>query len=212
MCRPARDERIDDMKKRSVSDLARDWWAVGLRGVLAVIAGIVIVLSPVPHADHLLDIFGAYLLVDGLLDLVMAVRAARDHDDWRRPAVNGISGVAFGLLNLTGGGSVSLRADVIALRTLLVGVSGIIVARQVRTELPETLLEWLLIGAGIGSIIFSIVIFAGPTIEARVLGGWDWLACLYLVGFGVLLLTIAALLRPLSRVPASTAALPAAAH
>jgi uncharacterized membrane protein HdeD (DUF308 family) len=201
------------MNKTSVNDLAREWWSVALRGVVAVVAGVAVVVSPIPHLDHLLGVFGAYMLVDGIIDLVTAVQAARRHQSWRKPLASGILGILVGMTNLIGGGLPALvRADLIALRTLVLGVSSIIVARRLRTELPETLPEWLLLLCGMGSVIFSVIIVVGPAIEARVLGRLDWLACLYLVGFGLLLLTLAARLRTLSRGPESTPTLPAAAH
>jgi uncharacterized membrane protein HdeD (DUF308 family) len=207
-----REERVGKMIKKSVNDLTREWWSVALRGAVAVLAGVVIVVSPIPHRDHLLRVFGAYMLVDGIIGLITAAQAARRRESWRRPVADGILGILVGMVNLIGGGLPALvRADLIALRTFVQGVSGILVARQLRTELPETLPQWLLMLCGIGSVIFSVIIVVGPAIEARVLGRLDWLACVYLVGFGLLLLTLAARLRTLSRGPRSTSTLPAAA-
>ncbi|MDB5074642.1 MAG: rane protein [Chloroflexi bacterium] len=191
------------MNPKSVSELALDWWSVALRGALAVITAVVIVVSPVPHESHLLRIFGTYVLLDGLLDGGMAAQAARQGQDWRRPLANGVIGVIAGVLSLSGGGlSVAVRADIIGLRTLALGVSGIRLARRVRAELPENLPEWLLTACGWGSVVFSVIIFIGPTIQASVLGRLDWLATLYLLGFGALLLTLAGRLRAISRDPA----------
>jgi uncharacterized membrane protein HdeD (DUF308 family) len=208
-----REERVSKMNKKSVNDLTREWWSMALRGVVAVLAGVIIVVSPLPHLDHLLRVFGAYMLVDGIIDLVTAAQAARLHQSWRKPLANGILGILVGMANLSGGGiPVPVRADLIALRTFVVGAFSIVVARRLRTELPETLPQWLMMLCGIGSVILSVIIVVGPAIEARILGRLDWLACLYLVGFGLLLLTLAARLRTLSHGPASTPSLPAAVH
>jgi uncharacterized membrane protein HdeD (DUF308 family) len=163
--------------------------------------------------DHLLHVFGAYMLVDGIIALATAAQAARRHQSWRQPLASGILGILVGMTNLIGGGIPALvRADLIALRTFVVGASSIVVARRLRTALPEMLPQWLLMACGIGSVILSAVMVVGPTIQARVLGRLDWLACLYLVGFGLLLLTLAARLRTLSRGPKSTPTLTVAAH
>jgi uncharacterized membrane protein HdeD (DUF308 family) len=208
-----REERVGTMNKKSVHDLTREWWSVALRGMVAVVAGVAVVVSPIPHLDHLLGVFGAYMLVDGIVELVTAVQAARRHQSWRKPLVSGILGILVGMANLIGGGIPGpARADLIALRTFVVGASSIVVAWRLRTELPETLPQWLLMLCGIGSVILSVIIVVGPAIEARILGRLDWLACLYLVGFGLLLVTLAARLRTLSRGPESTPTLPAAAH
>ncbi len=186
------------MKKTSLEDLASEWWTVGLRGVLAIAVGIAVVVSPVPHVDHLLRVFGVYLLVDGVLVLLTAAVAIRDHQGWVRPAINGALGVYFGYINIADTGlPASTRADLVALRTFLLGVSGLLVAWEVRGVLPDTLPQWLLALAAIGSILFSLVIFFGPAIDAKALGRLDWLGALYLVVFGCLLLLVAARSRTL---------------
>jgi len=201
------------MTKKSVADVTGDWWSVALRGVVALLAGVVIVVSPIPHQSHLLPVFGAYMLTEGIVELVTAARAARAHQPWYKAAAQGILGVLFGLVNLVGGGLPAVvRADFIALRTFVLGVSDIIVARRLRTEGPATVPAWHLLLGGIGSAIFSVLLVVGPALQARLLGQLDWLACLYLVGLGLLLLTLAARLRALSRVPPSTPPVSAAAH
>jgi uncharacterized membrane protein HdeD (DUF308 family) len=201
------------MNKKSVADVTGAWWSMALRGVVALVAGVVIVVSPIPHQSHLLPVFGAYMLTDGIVELVTAARAVRAHQPWSKAAAQGILGVLFGLVNLVGGGLPAMvRADFIALRTFVHAVSDIIVARRLRTEGPATLPAWHLLLAAIGSALFSVLLVVGPALQARLLDRLDWLACLYLVGLGLLLLTLAARLRALNRVPPSTPSVPAAAH
>ncbi|MGZ3585245.1 MAG: DUF308 domain-containing protein, partial [Ktedonobacterales bacterium] len=179
---------------------------VALRGLLAVVAGIAIYLSPIPHTDHLLRVFGAYMIVDGLIELFITVQAVRQRQDWLRPGINGVLGVVFGLFNVVGGGLPAVvRADLVAVRTFISGISSFLLARQVRTELPADLPEWLLQLTALASIVFSVIIFVGPAIEARIVGELDWLTALYLIGLGLLLLVIAARLRAVSRIPAGAA-------
>ncbi|MGZ3639890.1 MAG: hypothetical protein ACXVCX_18820, partial [Ktedonobacterales bacterium] len=65
--------------------------------------------------------------------------------------------------------------------------------------------EWLLQLTALASIVFGVIIFVGPAIEARIVGELDWLTALYLIGLGLLLLVIAARLRAVSRIPAGAA-------
>jgi uncharacterized membrane protein HdeD (DUF308 family) len=195
------------MNKHTLDELAHDWWSISLRAVLALVAAAAIMLTPIPHAERLLRVFGAYMLIDGLIELAMAALATRHGEPWHKLVVDGVLGVIFGVLNLIGGGMpIQVRADLIALRTCLTGVVSILGARRLRAELPEALPQWLLIAAGIGSIVFSAVIVAGPRLEARLVGRWDWLASLYLVGFGALLLALAMRLHALSQAPTAPAA------
>ncbi|HEX8034116.1 MAG TPA: DUF308 domain-containing protein [Ktedonobacterales bacterium] len=194
------------MHRKTLHEYADEWWSVALRGLLAVVAGIAVYLSPIPHADHLLRVFGAYMIVDGLIELFITVQAVRQRQSWLRPGINGVLGVVFGLFNVIGGGlPVVVRGDLVAVRTFISGISSFVLARQVRTELPDDLPEWLLQLTALVSIVFSVIIFVGPAIEARIVGKLDWLAALYLIGLGVLLLVIAARLRAVSRIPAGAA-------
>jgi uncharacterized membrane protein HdeD (DUF308 family) len=194
------------MHRKTLHEYADEWWSVALRGLLAVIAGIALYLSPIPHADHLLRLFGVYMIADGLIELFITVQAVRHRQDWLRPGINGVLGVVFGMFNVVGGGLPAVvRGDFVAVRTFITGISSFLLARQVRPELPDDLPEWLLQLTALVSVVFSIIIFVGPAIEVRIVGKLDWLAALYLIGLGVLLLIIAARLRAVSRVPAGAA-------
>ena len=57
--------------------LADKWWVVALRGVLAILFGIVAFVAPAATMLALVLFFAAYCLVDGILGVVLAVRGAR---------------------------------------------------------------------------------------------------------------------------------------
>src|SRR6267378_944149 len=99
--------------------LARNWWALALRGAAAIIFGIIALFWPPAAVAALVAVFGAYALVDGIFNLVAAVRAGREGQRWgalvvaeivaaiklRRfiegewlLALSGILSVAFGVL------------------------------------------------------------------------------------------------------------------
>ena len=81
-----REERVGIMNKKSVNDLTREWWSVALRGVVALLAGVVMVVSPIPHQSHLLPVFGAYMLTEGIVELITGRGLpAPINPDLRRP-------------------------------------------------------------------------------------------------------------------------------
>ena len=47
--------------------LARDWWAVGVRGVLAVVFGVAVLVLPPPTLASMVVTFAVYLAADGVL-------------------------------------------------------------------------------------------------------------------------------------------------
>jgi hypothetical protein len=69
---------IEDM----TAALARNWWAIALRGVFAILFGAIALVLPGVTIASLLLLFAAYMIVDGILAIVAAIRAARRHERW----------------------------------------------------------------------------------------------------------------------------------
>src|SRR4051794_37581301 len=79
--------------------LARNWWAVALRGAAAVIFGLLALIWPGITVLVLVTLFGAYVLVDGAFNLGTAVfggRRAGGGRGWL--VVEGIAGVIVGIV------------------------------------------------------------------------------------------------------------------
>ena len=62
--------------------LAGNWWAVALRGVFAILFGLIALLAPGSAILSLVLLFAAYMLVDGIVGIVSAVRAAKRDERW----------------------------------------------------------------------------------------------------------------------------------
>src|SRR4051794_39369206 len=80
--------------------LGKNWWAIALRGAVAVLFGLVALIMPGAVMLSLALLFGAYLLVDGVLGIIAAVRAARSHERWAWLLVEGVLNVVVGVLAL----------------------------------------------------------------------------------------------------------------
>ena len=78
--------------------LADNWWVVALRGVLAILFGIVAFVAPVATMLALVLFFAAYCLIDGILGVVLAVRGARKGERWGWFLLNGLLGIAIGVM------------------------------------------------------------------------------------------------------------------
>src|SRR5260370_21854761 len=73
---------------------SRNWWSLVIRGLLAIAVGVVAIGWPGITLAALVMLFGAYALLDGVVSIIAAWRAARAHDRWAGLAVEGIAGVA----------------------------------------------------------------------------------------------------------------------
>ena len=60
--------------------LVRNWWALALRGALAVLFGVAAFVMPGLTLVVLIALFGAYALIDGVLAIVAGVKAAEHHE------------------------------------------------------------------------------------------------------------------------------------
>ena len=63
--------------------LARNWWAVGLRGLIAIAFSIIVLLPRRPALGALIMMFAAYVASDGALAIVAGVRAMRRGELWQ---------------------------------------------------------------------------------------------------------------------------------
>jgi uncharacterized membrane protein HdeD (DUF308 family) len=78
--------------------LVRNWWLVAVRGILAVLFGLVIVIWRVPVFETVLVGFGSYAIVDGLVAIAFALRASGAHAAGWPIALEGLVSVALGTL------------------------------------------------------------------------------------------------------------------
>src|SRR5215213_7987966 len=78
--------------------LAQNWWAVALRGVFAVLFGLIALAVPGTTILSLVLFFSAYMLVDGIFGIVAAVRAARQGERWGLLVLEGILNIGVGVI------------------------------------------------------------------------------------------------------------------
>ncbi|HEY0581473.1 MAG TPA: HdeD family acid-resistance protein [Chloroflexota bacterium] len=163
---------------------SRHWWAFALRGLAAVLFGILAFVWPGVTLAALVLLWGAYALVDGVLSLVAAVRTDNDHR-WGL-LLEGIVGIAAGLVAFFYPGITALvLLYLIAAWALITGVLELIAAVRLRRVIQN---EWWLVLSGIASILFAIILLAAPGAGALAV---VWLIASYAILFGVLMLGLA---------------------
>jgi uncharacterized membrane protein HdeD (DUF308 family) len=167
--------------------LARNWWALVLRGLAAILFGILAFAWPGITLFVLVLFFGAYMLVDGIFAIVAAVRAAGEEDRWWLLLIQGTLGVLAGLVAIFWPGLTALALlYFIAAWAIVTGIMEIVAAVRLRQEIEG---EWALGLSGLLSVIFGVLLVVLPA-PAGLLS-LVWLVGAYAVATGVLLLILA---------------------
>jgi uncharacterized membrane protein HdeD (DUF308 family) len=167
--------------------LARNWWALVLRGLAAILFGVLAFAWPGITLFVLVLFFGAYMLVDGIFAIVAAVRAAGEEDRWWLLLIQGILGVLAGLVAIFWPGLTALALlYFIAAWAIVTGIMEIVAAIRLRREIEG---EWALALSGALSVLFGVLLVVLPA-PAGLLS-LVWLIGAYAVATGVLLLILA---------------------
>jgi uncharacterized membrane protein HdeD (DUF308 family) len=165
--------------------LAQNWWAVALRGVFAILFGLIALFMPGATMLSLVLFFAAYMLVDGVFGIVAAVKAASDNQRWGLLVLEGIVNIAVGVIAfLWPGLTVLFFVTLMGFWSLVTGVLMIVAAFKLN---PEYGRGWLIF-SGVVSVLFGIALLIGPLIGAVVL---TWWLGAYALVFGITLLVLA---------------------
>jgi uncharacterized membrane protein HdeD (DUF308 family) len=162
-----------------VTNLSRSWWVLILRGLAAIVFGVLAYLWPGLTFAVLVLLFGAYALWDGVFALIGAFR----NESSRRWAMilEGIAGIVAGLVTFlwTGAATVALLF-IIAAWAIVTGVMEIVAAIRLREEIRGELFLMLM---GLLSVVFGVAIVIYP---AAGLLAITWIIAGYAVLFGIL--------------------------
>ena len=181
-------QNLDPM--RMGTRLARNWWTVAFRGAIAIIFGLAALFWPDITLTALVFIFGAFVLVSGVLLVIAAFRDGLNHTHAWLLLLEGIIGIAIGIMVFIWPAITALvLLYLIAAWAIVTGILEIIAAIQVRKEIEN---EWLLALAGIASVLFGILLIVWPMAGALAI---LWIIAAYAIVFGVLLLILAFRLR-----------------
>lgn len=164
-----------------VQAIGRNWWMLALRGVLAIIFGLIALFTPGIALLAFIFVFAAYALIDGLMAVYVAIRERDSLNRWGWVLFEGILGIIIGIVALVHPGFTALvLLYVVAIWAVVTGIMELVAAFTLRGLAAR---EWALGLAGVISILFGVVLFIFP--------GTGLLSILWLVGvygivFGVL--------------------------
>ncbi len=160
-------------------------WAVILRGVLAVVFGVIVIGSPALAASAFVIVFAVYAFMDAGMDFFVAVRRGRAGLRWGWYLIEGLASVVLGVLALAlPGMTLILAVLLIGIRALVLGTLELAAAFSGKGLLEP---RWLIGLAGAVSILFGILLLARPAAGALAL---LWMVGAYALVFGVVLFAL----------------------
>jgi uncharacterized membrane protein HdeD (DUF308 family) len=164
--------------------MARMWWAFLLRGVLAIIFGVVVLLFPGIGLTTLVLFFAVWMISDGFAELIGAWRT-RGQKNWWVGILEGVAGLVAGILAVLLPGLTSLvLLYLVAGWAIVTGVLEIYAAIKLREEITGEL--WMGL-AGLLSVLFGLylIVFPGAGILSLL-----WLAGVFAIVFGAFMLML----------------------
>jgi uncharacterized membrane protein HdeD (DUF308 family) len=173
-----------------VDTLSRNWWAVLLRGIAGILFGVITFLAPGISLTTLVLFFGAYAFADGVLAIASAIMRRGTTDRWWMLLLEGLAGIAAGVVTLFFPGITALvLLYIIAAWALVTGVLEIVAAIRLRKAITG---EWLLALSGLASIALGVLLVIAPGAGALALVLWIGA---YALVFGALLVALGLRLR-----------------
>jgi uncharacterized membrane protein HdeD (DUF308 family) len=168
----------------------KHWWQVAVRGLIALIFGIMLLAWPGISLFIFAILFGAFAFVDGIFTLVAAVnyKAGAGRRAWL--FVRGILGIIVGIITFF------WPAITMLALVLLIGawalIAGIMELNFAFRAVRETGAKWLFAVSGILSIILGILLLVSPIAAAIAV---IWVIGAYAVIVGIVLIVLGFRLR-----------------
>jgi uncharacterized membrane protein HdeD (DUF308 family) len=173
-----------------VRTLSQNWWLVVLRGILAILFGVLAFVWPAITLLTLVVMFGVYAIVDGLVAAWTGLSRTKDSPRWWTFLLEGLISVGAGVIALLWPELATLvLIYMIASWAVITGILEIVAAIRLRNEITN---EWILGLGGVVSIALGVLLFVQPLAGGLAI---IWTVAAYAVIFGVLLVVLGFRLR-----------------
>jgi uncharacterized membrane protein HdeD (DUF308 family) len=165
--------------------LTRNWWTFILRGVIAIIFGIVAFIWPTITALALVYLFAIFAFVEGIWGFVGAFSYGLTGGQRFLLVLMGLLGLAVGVLAVIYPGITALSIVIlVAWWAIITGIMQLVVAVEMRKVIQN---DWLLVLSGLLSIAFGILLLWRPYAGVLTL---TWLFGFYAIIFGIFMLSV----------------------
>jgi uncharacterized membrane protein HdeD (DUF308 family) len=175
-----------------IAVLTRNWWALALRGIFAILFGLAALITPGITLVAIIWLFGAYAVTDGVFAIVAGIRAVERHQRWWPLVLEGIVDVAAGVAAVSWPALTALLLlYLVSIWAVVTGLLEIAAAIRLRRHVKG---EWMLAVNGVISVLLGVFLIAPPRVG--ILAVVYWIGAYALI-FGVMLLALGLRLRRL---------------
>lgn len=172
---------MEAMTERQAVSYGR--WVQVLRGIVAIIFGIIALATPGITLLALIFLFGIFALIDGVVAIVNAVFRRKESPNWGILLLDGILGILIGAAALLWPGATAIiLLYIIASWAVVTGIIEIVAAFSLAGGIGH---EWGLALAGLVSVIFGILLFLNPIPGILSL---VWVLGIYAIVYGIFML------------------------
>jgi uncharacterized membrane protein HdeD (DUF308 family) len=144
--------------------MTQNWWAIALRGLVAVLFGIAAFVWPGFTLRVLAPLFSGYAMINGIFAVIEAFGRDVSRDRWWGLLFEGVASILVGAIILIWPGLTAMGLIfLIAFWAIMTGVFEFITAVRLRHEIMG---EWLLALIAILSMALGLLLLAFPVIGA----------------------------------------------
>ncbi|MET7460688.1 HdeD family acid-resistance protein [Nonomuraea sp. NPDC005501] len=166
-----------------MEQIARIWWLILIRGIAALLFGILALIWPGKTLLIVVIFFGAYAIVEGIFAIFAGARHNARSRAWL--IISGILGVLAGIVAFLWPGITSLALlYVVAFWAIFAGITEIVAGIQLRKVVDN---EWMLIIGGILSVIFGVLLLIWPGAGLLTL---IWLVGVFAIVYGIAMIAL----------------------
>jgi uncharacterized membrane protein HdeD (DUF308 family) len=179
------DSTRDQFEQGMRAFMSKNWWVLLLRGIAAIVFGILAIALPGLTLFMLVITFGIYTLFDGVVEIWSGFSHRETNDRWWVEILIGVAGVVAGILIMALPGVTAVVAIYfIGAWMVVTGVLQIISAVRLRAEIAN---EWWLILSGVLSVVVGLyfLVFPGDGAVSLV-----WIIGIYAILFGVMMVVL----------------------
>jgi len=163
------------------TQLFRNWWLFAVRGVIAIVFGLLALIWPRSAMLALVLLFGAYALLDGIFAVAVGIASHGYFERWWAVLLEGLAGIVIGITTFFWPNITALIVlYFVAAWAVITGIFEIVAAIKFRHVIPG---KWAMILNGLLSFLLGALLFVFPAAGEV---GLMWLIGIYAVVAGVM--------------------------